>query len=178
MWLIEGQGETKPHVNRDFVVVLLIIKIIICLFVLFSFIFTSAYLFDTQFLTASKAVKAAFWLREFSAEGTLIYVSMVPHQRVKIQIKADRSRCSWLLSYSTIFPCLSILTALLSYAILNEWLLLFTVHFSMSTKVVYLQCYLVVTWLVPCETAVILVHILCTPYNHAPDYSVTSFEAT
>ena len=36
------------------------------------------------------------------------------------QIKADRSCCCWSLSYSTIFPRLSILTALLSYAILNE----------------------------------------------------------
>ena len=30
----------------------------------------------------------------------------------------------------------------------------------------YKQHYLVVTWLVPCETAAILVHVLCTPYNH------------
>ena len=34
--------------------------------------------------------------------------------------------------------------------------------------------YLVVKWLVPCETAAISVHILCTPYNHAPVYSVTT----
>ena len=30
----------------------------------------------------------------------------------------------------------------------------------------YWQCCLVVTWLVPRETAAILAHILCTPYNH------------
>ena len=31
---------------------------------------------------------------------------------------------------------------------------------------------------VPLETAAVLVHILWTPYSHAPVYSVTSFEAT
>ena len=43
------------------------------------------------------------------------------------------------------------------------------------TEVVYWQCCLH-GW--PCETAVILVQVLCTPYNHAPIYSVTSFKAT
>ena len=38
------------------------------------------------------------------------------------------------------------------------------------TEVVYLQCYLVATRLVPSETAAVLVHVLCTPY--------TLFEAT
>ena len=33
-------------------------------------------------------------------------------------------------------------------------------------------------WLVPRETAAISAHVLCTPYNHAPVYSVTLFEAT
>ena len=37
---------------------------------------------------------------------------------------------------------------------------------------------LVVTWLVPRETAAVSAHVLCTPYNHAPVYSVISFEAT
>ena len=41
----------------------------------------------------------------------------------------------------------------------------------------WLQCCLVVTWLVPCETAAISAHVLCTPYNHAPVYSVTLSEA-
>ena len=40
-----------------------------------------------------------------------------------------------------------------------------------TTQAGHLQHSLVVTWLAPCQTAVILVHILCTPYNHAPDYS-------
>ena len=40
-----------------------------------------------------------------------------------------------------------------------------------------LQCYLAVTWLVPCETAAVSVHILCTPCNHTPVYSVTLFKA-
>ena len=34
--------------------------------------------------------------------------------------------------------------------------------------------YLVVKWLVSCEIAAISVHVLCTPYNHAPVYSVTT----
>ena len=32
---------------------------------------------------------------------------------------------------------------------------------------------LFVTWLVPRETAAVSAHVLCTPYNHAPVYSVT-----
>ena len=36
----------------------------------------------------------------------------------------------------------------------------------------------VVTWLVPRETAAVLVHVLRTPYNYAPVYSVTLREAT
>ena len=39
-------------------------------------------------------------------------------------------------------------------------------QFWISIEVVCLQCYLVVTWLMPCETAAVLAHILCTPYNH------------
>ena len=44
-------------------------------------------------------------------------------------------------------------------------------------EMVYLQCCLVVTLLAPCETAAILAHIMCTPYSHAPVYSVTSVQA-
>ena len=40
----------------------------------------------------------------------------------------------------------------------------------------YLQCYLVVAWLVPRETAAVSAHVLCIPYTHAPVYSVTSFD--
>ena len=35
----------------------------------------------------------------------------------------------------------------------------------------YLKCCFVVTWLVPRETSAFSVHILCTPYSHAPVYS-------
>ena len=49
--------------------------------------------------------------------------------------------------------------------------------FLISTEVVYWQCYLVVTWLVPHETTAILAHVLCTPYNPAVVYMVTLFEA-
>ena len=38
--------------------------------------------------------------------------------------------------------------------------------------------FLVVTWLVPREIAVVSVHVLYTPYKHAPVYSVTLFKAT
>ena len=44
----------------------------------------------------------------------------------------------------------------------------FTQSILNSTQVVYLQHCLVVTWLVPPETAAILAHILWTPYSHAP----------
>ena len=42
----------------------------------------------------------------------------------------------------------------------------------------YLQRRLVVTWLVPREAAAVSAHVLCTLYNHAPIYSVTSSKAT
>ena len=44
---------------------------------------------------------------------------------------------------------------------------------GMSTEVMYLQgqgC--LVTWVVPCETAAISVHVLCKPFSHASVYSV------
>jgi len=66
------------------------------------------------------------------------------------------------------------------YATLNEWLSLYTEHFCcccwIATEVVYLQCCLIVTWLVPCETAAVSAHILCTQYNHAPYYIIILFE--
>ena len=40
------------------------------------------------------------------------------------------------------------------------------------------QCCLAATWLVAAKTAPVLAHIMCTPYNHAPVYSVTLFKAT
>ena len=42
---------------------------------------------------------------------------------------------------------------------------------------VYLQRYLVVTWLVPRKTAAVSAHVLCTPYDHAQVYCVTLLEA-
>ena len=55
------------------------------------------------------------------------------------------------------------LTALLSHVILNERLSSFMALFSTPIKVLYLQRYLVVTWLVPREAAAALAHVLCTP---------------
>ena len=43
---------------------------------------------------------------------------------------------------------------------------------------VYLKYYLVVTWLVPRETAAVSAHALCSLYTHASVYSVPLFEAT
>ena len=37
---------------------------------------------------------------------------------------------------------------------------------------------MVITWLVPHETADVLAYTVCAPYNHAPVFSVTSFKAT
>ena len=47
----------------------------------------------------------------------------------------------------------------------------------LSTKVVYLQRYLIITLLVPHETAAVSPQVLCTPYIHAPVYSVTFFQS-
>ena len=41
-----------------------------------------------------------------------------------------------------------------------------------------LTALLVVTWLMPRETAAVSAHVLRTPYNHAPIYSVASFGST
>ena len=63
---------------------------------------------------------------------------------------------------------------------LTEWVTVafYSTFLNISTEVVYLQPYLIVTWLVPHETAAVLEHILCTPCNCTPVYSVTSFSAT
>ena len=42
----------------------------------------------------------------------------------------------------------------------------------------WLQRCLVVTRLVPRETSAVSAHVLCIPYNHTTDYSVTLFEVT
>ena len=65
----------------------------------------------------------------------------------------------------------------------SEWatvaLRYYNVHFfSYPQKWCTHMAYIVVTWLVPLETAVILEHVLLTPYNHAPVYSVTLSKAT
>ena len=64
--------------------------------------------------------------------------------------------------------------ALLSYVILTERLSPFIARFSISIQVVCLQRYLVVAWMVPCETAA----VLGTPYSYALVYSVISFQDT
>ena len=43
--------------------------------------------------------------------------------------------------------------------------------FKICAKVVYLLSCLTVRRLVPDETATISVHILCSPYSHAPVYN-------
>ena len=55
--------------------------------------------------------------------------------------------------------------------ILNEWLQPFTAFWNSHWSDV-IQFYLAFTWLMTTETAAILVYVLCTPYNHAPAYSV------
>ena len=69
----------------------------------------------------------------------------------------------------------------MSRVILNEWLSFYSTFFFfffLFTEVLHLQRYLVVTWLVPRQTAAVSAHVLCTSYNRAPAYSVTSFGAT
>ena len=59
----------------------------------------------------------------------------------------------------------------------SEWVTaLHPAHFEYPPM--WLQCCLVVTWLVPHEIAAILAQVLCTPFNHAPVYNVPLFEAT
>ena len=53
----------------------------------------------------------------------------------------------------------------------------FVARFLISTEVVYWQRYLAVSCLVPREAAAVSAHVLCTPYNLAPVYSVTSCKA-
>ena len=59
----------------------------------------------------------------------------------------------------------------------SEWVTgtFYSAFIWISIEVVYLQRYLVVAWLVlvPCEIAAASAHVLCTPYNHAPVYTVT-----
>ena len=47
----------------------------------------------------------------------------------------------------------------------------FAVLFYIKSPIVYLQCCLTVTWLMPRETAAVSAHVLCTPRNHSPAYS-------
>ena len=84
--------------------------------------------------------------------------------------------CCWSLLYSAILHSHSRLGAFLLHVILNEWLA-FGNRFWISTEVVYLQRCLVVTWLVPRETAAVSAHVLWPPYNHAPCH-VTSCKTT
>jgi len=44
--------------------------------------------------------------------------------------------------------------------------------------VAYWEYCLIVMWLVSSETAAVSAHVQCTPYNHAPIYSITWSEAT
>ena len=59
---------------------------------------------------------------------------------------------------------------------LNEWLALHSAFLTAHQSGVLQRC-LVVTWLVSPKTAAVPVHVLFTPYNHAPVYSVTLFKA-
>ena len=73
------------------------------------------------------------------------------------------------------------LIALMWHAILNEWLHSFSSFLKRivqhSTKRFTDSC-LLVTWLVHRKTAAVSAQVLCTPYNHAPIYSSTSFKGT
>ena len=62
-------------------------------------------------------------------------------------------------------------TGLHSHLTLNEWLhVVSTARFEYPPR--WLQHCFVVTQVVPRETADVSVHVLCTPYNHAPVYNV------
>ena len=55
---------------------------------------------------------------------------------------------------------------------------LHSVFLNISTKWYTYSTVLVITWLVPHETAAALAHVLGTPFTHAPVYSATLFKAT
>ena len=62
------------------------------------------------------------------------------------------------------------LAALLSHVILDKRLQPVIAFFLKYPS----KCsYLVVAWLGPREAAAVSSHVLCTPYNHAPVYSIT-----
>ena len=72
--------------------------------------------------------------------------------------------------YSAVFCCLFcfVVVVVLFVCLLCFCCFLFCLLlFSISTEVVYLQRCLVITWLVPWETAVISAHVLCAPCNQA-----------
>ena len=72
---------------------------------------------------------------------------------------------------------LELFSAVCSSCVWLEWVTEFYTGHS-GCPLMWLKCSLVVRWLVPCRTAAISMHIMCTPYNHALVYCVTSFEAT
>ena len=117
--------------------------------------------------------------RSFKGKGTLAIWScsvdfpLAVKTNIRIHFLATRLLLiAFIWRYS---PLSSRLSALL-YAILNGWLSLFIARFWISAQVVYLQRYLV-TSLVSRGTAAVSAHVLRTPCNHAPVYSVTSFQA-
>ena len=69
----------------------------------------------------------------------------------------------------------SLLTSLRPYRQakpVQERLKFYTARFDCPRK--WLQHSLFVTWLVPRETTAISAHVLCTPFNHAPIFIVSS----
>ena len=70
------------------------------------------------------------------------------------------------------------LTAHMSHVIVNEWLYPFiariiNIHGSGVLVALCGCCMAGATW-----NAAVSAQVLCTPFNHAPGYSVTSFKAT
>ena len=57
-----------------------------------------------------------------------------------------------------------------SNVILHEWLAFYSAFLNIHRRGVLTM----LTWLVPHETAAILVQVLCTPYNHAPCHFMQS----
>ena len=60
--------------------------------------------------------------------------------------------------------------SLCSHVILHEWLAFYSMFLEYPPK----WCSYVLAWLVPHETAAILVQVLCTPYNHTPYHFMQS----
>ena len=109
-----------------------------------------------------------------------IHICSAPH----LQMGPKRFTLATIALFSAVCAILCVLFSLSLCALVvcdSKWatVAFYTAHFEYNYNgPKWLQRCLVVTWLVPRETAAVSAHVLCRLYNHARVYSVTLFEAT